>query len=132
MYGLPLPNLSLFMKILVSPSARLGEVAILISVIPAGPAAGFAPTEAIVDGVGLAFGVAELVTGIGAPLSQIIFLPDLIAVYFLSRQTITCPICFGFNVGPSAAKTAEVKIEKIVANPPASIPRRFIELMKKS
>ena len=132
MYGLPLPNLSLFMKILVSPSARFDEEAILISVIPAGPAAGFVSTEAAGEGVELAFGVVALATGIGTPLFQIIFLPDLIAVNLLSCQSRISPTRFGFNVGPSAAKTEELKIEKTDANAPASIPRRFIELMEKS
>jgi hypothetical protein len=74
-------------------------------------------------------------TGIGTPLFQIIFLPDLIAVYLLLRQSRIWPTRFGFNVGPCedwAANTAEPKNEKIAANPVARIPRLFIELILKA
>jgi len=74
-------------------------------------------------------------TGIGKPLFQTIFLPDLIAVYLLLRQSRIWPTRFGFSVGPLedwAAKTEEPNIEKSVAKPVARIPRLFIELILKS
>jgi hypothetical protein len=56
--------------------------------------------EACEDGEDLADGVD---VGITTPLSQIKFLPDLIHVYFLPRQTICCPRREHFKVGPVAA-----------------------------
>jgi hypothetical protein len=108
------------------------DAAIRISVIFVGAVVGFASTDAAGIGVELAFGDGVLGTGIGTPLFQTNFLPDLIAVYLLFCQSMTSPIFFGFSVGPWAAKTEEVKTEKSEANPVARIPRLLIELILKS
>jgi hypothetical protein len=79
--------------------------------------------------VGLA--LAEGVLTIGIPLSQTIFLPDFIAVYFLFRQTITWPIRFGLRLGCSMAKAENPNVENIMAKPPVKIPRRLIEFIEK-
>jgi hypothetical protein len=129
---LPLPLLSLFINIFVWPTAISLDAAILISVIFAGPVDGVASTDAAGDGVALAFGDGVLGTGISTPLSQTIFFPDLIAVNFLLRQTITCPMRFGFSAGFSIANAEESKNEKITAKLAASIPRRLNELITKS
>ena len=71
-----------------------------MSVIFAGAVDGFASTDVAGDGVGLACGEGVLGIGIGTPLFQINFLPDLIAVYLLLRQSRIWPTRFGFSVGP--------------------------------
>ena len=88
------------MNIFVCPTEISLDAAILISVIFAGPVDGLVSIEAVADGVGLAFGDGVPGTGIGTPLFQIIFLPDLIAVYLLLRQSRIWPTRFGFSVGP--------------------------------
>ena len=121
------------MNIFVCPTEISLDAAILISVIFAGPVDGLVSTEAVADGVGLAFG--DGVAGTGIPLFQIIFLPDLIAVYLLLRQSRIWPTRFGFSVGTCedwAANTADPNNEKTVAKPVASIPLLFIELIEKS
>lgn len=69
------------------------------------------PTESSVDlpiTITLVAADEEFVAdGTGTPLSHTIFLPDLIAVYFLPRKIIVWPIFVGFKVGVEAAN-AEV------------------------
>ena len=64
--------------------------------------------------------------GITSPLSQTIFFPDLIAVYFFPRQIIVCPTFFGSSDGPAAANADPPMSEVRMPVMPASICLREI------